>query len=505
MSLETRPIRFLRRGRIVELDAVPPTRTLLDWLREPGPAGAGCTGTKEGCGEGDCGACTVALGELEGGRLRWRPVNSCIRFLASIDGCALVTVDDLRAEDGDLHPVQQAMVDAHASQCGFCTPGFVMTMYALYEERLAQRAPGAPPEALTREQAQQALAGNLCRCTGYRPILDAAQRMLTLPPRGADEAAIRRQLASIAPSRGARFASPDGDTWRPHTVDELLAVRAAQPQAQIVAGCTDVGLWVNKQHARFSGVLDLSSVQELRSIEQTEAATVIGASARLADAYDALVARRPQLRAFADRFAGPPVRNSGTLGGNLANGSPIGDSMPLLIALGATVRLAGVDGTRELALERLYTGYRKNAIGPREVLTHAVVPAPAAGELMRAYKLSKRFDDDISAVCLAISLQLADGRVAAVRIGVGGMAATPMRAARTEAALAGAPWSEQTVRAAAQVLRDEFSPIDDMRASARYRREAIGNLLWRLWHDSQGRHWNLERLRAEDIDPALGN
>jgi xanthine dehydrogenase small subunit len=497
MAQPARPLRFVREGRIVEVHRVAPDRTLLDWLRAPAPGGAGSTGTKEGCAEGDCGACTVVLAEPDGERLRWRAINACISMLSSIDGCALWTVDDLKGADGRLHPVQQAMVDAHASQCGFCTPGFVMSLYADYNARLADGR-GAPDA----DEARRLLAGNLCRCTGYRPILDAARAMMGPPSCPPDEATVRTQLRAIAPDEAlSTLGADDARALRPTTLDALLRTRSEHPQAQLIAGCTDIGLWVTKRHARFAVTLDVTSVRELQRVVDTGDALEIGAAVRLTQAWAAIVAHRPQLRDFADRFAGPPVRNAGTLAGNVANGSPIGDSMPVLIALGGRVRLASLRGNREVAIEDLYTGYRRNLIAPDEVIAQVIVPAPRAGETMRAYKLSKRFDDDISAVCLAIAISLTQGRVAEVRIGAGGVAAVPARARACEAVLLGRPWSEAAAHAAADALRAEFAPIGDMRATAAYRREVLGNLMLRFWHDTQGRSFNLENLDALDLEP----
>ncbi len=299
----------------------------------------------------------------------------------------------------------------------------------------------------------------------------------------------------MAPAR--RRVAPDAPYLAPQTLAELLELRARHPQAQLVAGCTDVGLWVTKLHRQFEQVLDVTRVAELRRIEHYPHHIAIGAAVPLADAFAALVASRPQLQAFAARFAGLPVRNAGTLGGNVANGSPIGDSMPLLIALGANVVLMGARGHREMPLEALYTGYRQNLMAKDEVLAWIKVPLPTPDEFCRVYKISKRFDDDISAVCLAVCLHLSNGHVVSASIGVGGVAATPVRARRTEAALTGKPWTAGTVRAAAEVLRAEFQPISDMRASAAYRSEVLGNLLQRLWLESQGqRNINLESWTA---------
>ncbi len=476
-TMEARPLRFIRRGEVVALDNVPPDRTLLELLRED----LACTGTKEGCGEGDCGACTVVLGEMEGeGRdvhLTLRAINSCIRLAHSVDGLALWTVEDL-AREGRLHPAQEAMVTCHGSQCGFCTPGFVMSLFAMYQNHVCKN------EAITRELAQEELSGNLCRCTGYRPIIDAAMRMGELPRVAIDEAPLKSLLQVIRrPSSGASDATA---YMVPHSLNELLALRAANPHARIVAGCTDVGLWVNKMHMRLPQVLDVTRVRELRRIERYAKHIAIGAAVPLQDAFDALVADRPQLRVFANRFAGLPVRNSGTLGGNVANGSPIGDSMPLLVALGANVVLMSARGHRDMPLEAFYTGYRKNLLAPDEVLAWIKVPVPAPGEFMRAYKISRRFDDDISAVCLGLSIHVDRGIVIDISIGAGGVAATPVRARKTEAFLAGMPWNADTAAAAAHVLRGEFAPISDMRASAAYRSEMLTSLLQRFWMESSG-------------------
>jgi xanthine dehydrogenase small subunit len=483
-------IQFVRGGEVVALANVPPSRTLLELLRED----LGLTGTKEGCGEGDCGACTVVVGAVEGDHIRYRAVNSCIKLAHSMDGMALWTVEDLAAADGSLHPAQQSMVDCHGSQCGFCTPGFVMSLFGMYQNHVCQG------QAITRELAQQALSGNLCRCTGYRPILDAAQQMAALPAVAVDEADLLSKLKLLA--QKLQGLEADSAYMSPRTLAALLQARADHPEAQLVAGCTDVGLWVTKQHRQFGQVLDLSQVEELRQVQPDGKLIAIGAAVTLSDAFAALVADRPQLQAFASRFAGLPVRNAGTLGGNVANGSPIGDSMPLLIALGAHVVLmswrAGQQFSRDMPLEQLYTGYRQNLMAPDEVLAWIKVPKPGQ-ELLRVYKISKRYDDDISAVCLAVNLQIEGGKVVKASIGAGGVAATPVRAVQTEAALAGQPWTAQTVQQAMATLRAEFSPISDMRASSAYRSEVLGNLLQRFWLESQGlQQINLESFVLEE-------
>lgn len=465
---------FVHRGQIIHLREVQPTRTLLQLLRDD----LGINATKEGCNEGDCGACTVVIGEQRGNHLHYSAVNSCIRLAHSIHGMALWTAQDLSAADGSLHPVQQALLNQHASQCGFCTPGFAMSLFGLYQNQVCQGKP------VSREGAQEALSGNLCRCTGYRPILDAAQQMQTLPRVTLDEAEILSKLEHI--SLIPKGLEADFSYKSPTTLAELLALRAAHPQAQIVAGCTDVGLWINKLHKDFAEVLDVTRVAELRQISTDDTHLRIGAAVTLTDAFAALTQDRPALSAFANRFAGAPVRNSGTLGGNVANGSPIGDSMPLLIALQAKVVLASVRGSRELALEALYTGYRQNVMASDELLTQIIVPKPEPDELLRVYKISKRQEDDISAVCLAIRLQVQNGVVSQASIGVGGVAATPVRAVQTEVTLTGQAWTETTVETASATLRQEFQPISDMRASSDYRRQVLGNLMQRFWLESQG-------------------
>ncbi len=479
-------LQFLWRGDIVALPNIAPTRTLLQLLRED----LNHSATKEGCNEGDCGACTVVLGEAQGDHITYSAVNSCIRLAHSIHGMALWTAADLAAPDGTPHPVQQALHQCHASQCGFCTPGFAMSLFGVYQNQVLKGAP------VTRTLAQEALSGNLCRCTGYRPILDAAQHMASLPRVHLDENELLQKLELL--THTGQAPEPDFSYKSPANLNDLLATRKAHPGAQIVAGCTDVGLWVNKLHMDFDQVLDVTRVAELKTIELQDTHTVIGAAVSLSDAFAALEEDRPQLHDFFSRFAGLPVRNSGTLGGNIANGSPIGDSMPLLIALHASVVLMSVRGAREVPLENLYTGYRKNVIAADEVLAYVRVPRPQPNEFSRVYKVSKRFEDDISAVCLAVNLQLQDGQVIAASLGAGGVAATPVRASKTETALCGQPWTQASVLKAVSTLRSEFQPISDMRASAAYRTEVLGNLLQRFWLETQGHaHTSLASFAVE--------
>ncbi len=484
------PIRLLKGGELVWLNNVPPSRTLLEVLRED----LCSTATKEGCGEGDCGACVVVLGEAVAGKVEFKAVNSCIRLAHSVDGMAVWTAEDIGG-DSQLHPAQEALVQCHGSQCGFCTPGFVMSLFAMYQNHTAKGKP------ITRELAQAELSGNLCRCTGYRPILDAAQMLDTLPSALLDESGLLQKLELLAQANQSSEANlHDKAAYQlPTSLTSLLKTRAQNPSAQIVAGTTDVGLWVTKQHRQFDQIIDVTKVAELLRIEDYPHHIAIGAAVTLNDAFAALSKARPQLKDFAARFAGLPVRNSGTLGGNIAGGSPIGDSMPLLIALGANVVLMSRRGSREFALHDFYTGYKTNRLAADEVLAWIKVPKPTQDEFLRIYKISKRFDDDISAICLGLNFQIEDGIIIKASIGVGGVAATPVRAIKTEAACAHKPWAIATIDHAAAVLRAEFSPISDMRASSTYRTRVLGNLLQRFWLESQGlRHINLESFTLPD-------
>ena len=493
-------IRFLLDGRLVCVENSPRTMTVLEYLRED----AHRTGTKEGCAEGDCGACTVVLGEFNAsqGRVEYRAVNSCIRFLPTIDGHELVTVESLSAPDEDPHPVQQAMMDHHASQCGFCTPGFVMSLFALY---LHEPAP-------TRERVMETLAGNLCRCTGYRPIIEAGMHMggYPTPARWGREACTDAShcdsLRAIRRDRSLRLPG----FFAPRTVDELAAELDEVPGSLVLAGGTDVGLWVTKQLRELPPIVYVGAVEELRQIRRvTPDAIEIGAAVSLTDGWRELVAHYPTLAEMAERFASPPVRNSGTLCGNLANGSPIGDSLPVLIALGAELVLrkggagsglatgadpaAGAAGAqsgvgarvRTMPLEKFYLGYQRTALEPGEFVAAVRVPTCVAGWIA-AYKLSKRIDQDISALAIAFAVQVDGGHVVSARIAFGGMAAVAMRAASVEQALIGAPWSEATIEAAVEKLAEDFKPLTDMRASSAYRLQSAGNLLRRFYFEHSG-------------------
>ncbi|HEY1089887.1 MAG TPA: xanthine dehydrogenase small subunit, partial [Burkholderiaceae bacterium] len=446
---------------------------------------AHCTGTKEGCAEGDCGACTVLVAELDAhGELQLANVNSCTQFLPTLDGRALLTVEDVGGPE-TLSPVQQAMVECHGSQCGFCTPGFVMSLTHEYERHCAA---GTRPD---RQQLADALAGNLCRCTGYRPILDAGQRMFELPPQRIDRAVLKQALSAIN-EPPLHYAAPSAlDARRqdrfdaPRHVAELARLYEARPQARLLAGSTDIGLWVNKQFKDVGDLIYVGRVQEMLALRDEGSQLHIGAAVPLEDAWGLLAQRVPALRELWLRFASPPVRRAGTLGGNIANGSPIGDGAPALMALGCELLLRRGSVTRQLALEDFYLDYMKNALQPGEFIEAMRVQVPDASWQVRGYKVSKRYDSDISAVCAGLAIRLEAGRVAEVRLAFGGMAATVRRAAQAEAALLNQRYDEANLEAAIAALARDFTPLSDMRASAAYRARVAGNLLRRFWLETR--------------------
>ncbi|MDE2429296.1 MAG: xanthine dehydrogenase small subunit [Burkholderiales bacterium] len=476
------PIRYFYRNQIRQLENHAPTRTLLQHLRED----LHCTGTKEGCAEGDCGACTVVVGELKNGKVEMKSVNACLQFMPAMDGKAIFTVEDLQSPattaqmTPQLHPVQQAMVECHGSQCGFCTPGFVMSLWDLY----LQRDAASPP--LQRKQIDIALSGNLCRCTGYRPIIDAAHRMEELPRHEFDTAALAATLHSLQRETALDYAHQGQHFFAPRNLQELVQLRQAHPQACLLAGGTDVGLWVTKQFRDLGDLIYLGQVAELHALTVQDDMLEIGAAVSLDDAYRAICRYYPkELQELWQRFASLPIRHAGTLGGNVANGSPIGDSMPWLIALGSTVVLQGSAGRRELPLEDFYLAYQKKDLRADEIVASVRIPLPRATQIFRTYKLAKRFDQDISAVCAAFSAQLQNGVLQQVRIAFGGMAATPKRATLTEAAMEGQAWSETTLQAGIHALAQDYAPLSDMRASSTYRVQTAQNLLRRYWLETR--------------------
>jgi xanthine dehydrogenase small subunit len=471
-------VRLIRKGKIVELTDVGPTETLLDYLRLRERA----TGTKEGCNEGDCGACTVAVGTWEDGRIIYRPVNACIRFLGQLDGCEVVTVEDL-AEDGRLHPVQQAMVDHHGSQCGFCTPGIVMSLFTLYHDRDRP----VPP---TREEIDDRLAGNLCRCTGYRPIVDAASVACAGP---AADAFVRAEgvtagLMQFLSDRQDLFIGDDTAFFAaPRTLEGLAGLYRRHPDATLVAGATDVGLWVTKQFRPISKVIHLGRVVGLDRIEEVEGALIIGAMATYEQALPHLAAIDPDIGAMLRRLGSRQVRAAGTVGGNIANGSPIGDMPPVLIALGATLELVSGNDGRALPLEDYFLEYGRQDREPGEFVAGVLVPRLEPNQVFRCYKISKRFDQDISAVMAAFRFTLDAGVITEARVAFGGMAGTPKRAKAVEDRLVGAiPAKAGTWSAAIEAMAEDFTPLTDMRASAGYRMETARALLAKALVETAG-------------------
>jgi xanthine dehydrogenase small subunit len=464
-------VRFLLGDELVEIASCDPTRTVLDWLRLDRRR----TGTKEGCAEGDCGACTIVIGRLDGDRLRYEAINACIRFLPTLDGCHVLTVEHLKGPDGALHPVQQAMVDCHGSQCGFCTPGFVMSLLALW---LNERAPSV-------QRIEDALAGNLCRCTGYEPIIAAARRM-DLAGREQDRfvaamPAVAGRLKALADDETIAIGAGGRRFYAPATVAALAELVGTHPQATLIAGATDVGLWVTKGMRRLDPVIYLGRIEALREISDEGDRLRLGAMANQVAVREALATISPQLDEMMRRFGGEQVRNAGTIGGNIANGSPIGDLPPALIALGATLVLRKGSERRELPLEAFFLDYRKQDRQPGEFVEAVLVPKLPASAHFHISKISKRFDEDISAVCGAFYLRLDEaGRVSEARLAYGGMAGIPKRAKAAEAALLGRSWDETAVAAAVVALAQDFTPLTDMRASAAYRLKVAGNLLRRF-------------------------
>ncbi|MDW9625410.1 xanthine dehydrogenase small subunit (plasmid) [Sinorhizobium meliloti] len=478
MTTEIRnTIRFLLNDRPVELADVSPVQTLLDFLR----IDRSLRGTKEGCAEGDCGACTVLVGRLLDGKLKYESVNACIRFVASLDGCHVVTVEALAQPNGPLHPVQQAMVDTHASQCGFCTPGFVMSLYGLWMTN-------AKPSV---QEIEKALQGNLCRCTGYAAIIRAAEAIASVGELGKDpliveREEITRQLEALRDGCRVEIGGEDERVVLPASLDDFAAVLEANPKATIVAGSTDVGLWVTKFMRDIAPVVHLSHLEELRRISIAPDGITLAAGVSYTEAYPVIVRNFPQLRELWDRIGGEQVRNMGTVGGNIANGSPIGDTPPALIALGASVTLRKGTSRRTLPLEAFFIEYGKQDREPGEFVETVRIPFLDETERFAVYKITKRFDEDISAVCGAFRVKLdGDGKVADVAIAFGGMAGTPKRASNVEAALKGAQWNDAAIEAGVAAFERDFTPFTDWRASSEYRMLVARNLLRRFHLETQ--------------------
>jgi len=451
---------FLLNGKSVSVAPKTGSETLLDYLRLE----ADLCGTKEGCNEGDCGACTVIVTGQDGVP---RPMNACILFLPQLQGCSVRTVEGLPGPDGALHPVQQAMITHHGAQCGFCTPGFVTTMAAAH--------------ATGETDFDTALAGNLCRCTGYAPIIRAAQAAAHAP---VPSWMVERPEAPALQSRD--------DIFCPRSSDELAQWYARNPEATLIAGGTDVGLWVTKKMQDLGPIAFVSHAEDLRQIHDEKDSLRIGAAVTITNLMQAIRPISASLHQLLSRYGSPQVRNAATIGGNIVNGSPIGDGSPALIAMGARLVLRRADERRTVNLEDFFIAYQQQDRRPGEFVES--IELPKAQDRLRCYKLSKRFDQDISAVCGCFNLEQEAGVITQARIAFGGMAATPARARKTEAALCGQPWSLETVHQAKSAMAEDFTPLSDMRASAGYRAQAAGNMLIRYFHDLQETPVNIREV-----------
>lgn len=479
-------LRFILNDEDVELADVPAQQTLLDFLR----LDRRLTGSKEGCAEGDCGACTVLVGRLVDGALSYQTVNACIYFVGSLDGAHVVTIEHLSAPGQPLHPVQQAMVDYHGSQCGFCTPGIVMSLYGLW-----MRTPN--PGAL---EIEQSLQGNLCRCTGYAPIIKAGQAISTYGQPDGDALVttrdtMRARLEVLNDGARVEVGEGKGRLIVPASLDDFAEVFADNPTATVIAGATDVGLWVTKFMRDIGPLIFIGGIPELQRIEEGAEALTLMAGVSYTSAMPVMLKHFPQLGDLWPRIAGEQIRNAGTVGGNVANGSPIGDTPPPLIALGATVTLRLRGERRTLPLEEFFVAYGKQDRRPGELVESVTIPYLGEGEQFAVYKISKRRDEDISALCGAFRVALdREGKVSDIRIAFGGMAATPKRAKTVEEMLGLMPWSNATIEAAAAQMGKDYQPISDMRASADYRLLVAQNLLRRFFLETTGVG---ERLRRE--------
>jgi xanthine dehydrogenase small subunit len=464
---------FVLNGRIERFAGIHPTMTLLQFLRRE----KRLTGTKEGCAEGDCGACTILLGELRDGALRHRAVNACILLLPMLEGRSVTTVEHVAGPDGALHPVQQALMDCHGSQCGFCTPGFVMSLLAMHIGATGDMA------------ADDVLAGNLCRCTGYGPIVRAASAMRALPCPAYADARIARDLALLADIAHEETVALEHDGRRfiaPASIDGLAEACERFPDAHIVSGATDLGLWITKQHRDLRTLIWTGRVRALQAIREEDGVLHIGAGVTWSELSGPLGRHFPDFAELLRRFGSAQVRNAATVGGNIANGSPIGDGPPALIALGARLVLRKGDARRIMPLEDFFLAYGRQDRQAGEFVEAIELPLPADPAQLRCYKVSKRFDQDISAVCGCFNIRVEAQIVAEARIAFGGMAAIPKRARAVEAALTGRPWTLATIESALAAFDTDFTPISDMRASAAYRRQVARNLLIRYFHETAG-------------------
>ncbi|MHB8920791.1 MAG: xanthine dehydrogenase small subunit [Halothiobacillus sp.] len=480
-------IRFLLGQKLIALESVSPTLTVLNYLRYEQKK----VGTKEGCAEGDCGACTVGIAELKDGQLHYRAVNACIVFLVTLDGKQLLTVEDLKTADGNFHPVQQSMVDCHASQCGFCTPGFVMSGFAEFQNR--QCTPKNRLKTVSDEyqttRLTQIFAGNLCRCTGYGPIIEAGKSWLeqaeNTPPQ--DRARIVAALKAIEPLESKQQQSNEQTYIQPSSVSELTEALAQNPNATLLAGGTDIGLWVTKQHKILNQVIYLGQIEALKQIECSSNRLEIGAAVTYSEAMPILIQHFPMMEEYLYRHSSTQIRNSGTIVGNIANGSPIGDMPPVLIALNAQITLTSQTGQRVIPLENYFISYGQQDRRPDEFIEKVSIPLLGkSSALFKVYKISKRFEQDISSVSAAFYIELDDTQhIQTASLCYGGMAGIPQRATLTEQTLIGQLWTESTLTEAALLLAEDFSPLSDFRASKEYRLTIAMNLLKKFFIQSQ--------------------
>ncbi len=490
MTQVTNTVRFVLDGQITEAQGVRRTTTVLDYVRE----GLHRTGTKEGCAEGDCGACVVLVGELsaDGQSINYIPANSCMQLLPTLDGKSLKTVESLADQNGNLHPVQKAMVDLHASQCGFCTPGIVMSLAGLADTH-AQC--GTCPN---RQQVNDALSGNLCRCTGYKPIVDAALQVGAAPV--ADAQSLAKDVALLKQIQRPTHATVglDGQTViqpvvrtkkgnefvSPATVQEVAEYLVAHPKATLLAGSTEIGLQVNKQFSRPDHIVYLGNVAELKTIQETSQSWTIGAAVSLTTVENRLIQAYPDFAEVLRRFGSPPIRSTATLAGNIANGSPIGDSMPCLMALDAQLILRRGDDQRQISINAFYTGMKANVMQAGEWIEAVVIRKPKAGSVFRAHKVSKRFDQDISATCCAVAFEIKNDRFTNVAVAYNGLSPYPMRAAKIEAAIEGKTLDQITSDSLDAAISSSFPARDGLRATWAYRSLVARNLVMRFLEES---------------------
>ena len=472
-------ISFILDGKKVEFNfkrsqRITPTTTVLNYLRTLPTH----KGVKEGCAEGDCGACTVVLGELNGeNKIRYTAVDSCLVFLPMIHRKQLITVENLKFPTGKLHPVQQAMVDLYGSQCGYCTPGIIMTMFELYKNH----------NHPSREQIDEALTGNLCRCTGYRPIVDAAAKSCVHNSKDHftdDEPNIIKMLKSIS-QETIHIQTDNQRYFRSASLGEAISLKHQHPEAIIISGATDIALRVTKGHELIKEIIDLSGIEELKNIVETESSMIIGAGVSMNDIIPKVKKDFPALYEMLSVFGAKQIRNLATLGGNLETASPVGDILPVLMAYGAKVVLESLNGQREIALDNYLTSYRKTVRKPDELITSIKIPKILNVVIVKSYKISKRKDLDISTLSAGLRLELDRNKIKSITLAYGGMAELTKRATKTEQFLIGKEWNREIIEQAMQYIDNDFTPITDIRGSAEFRNIAARNLLLKFYNEAR--------------------